>query len=392
MTFVAIDENEWCHGIYQNGALKFQDFDNLDRTWKYLPFLRDKDIQYAHLYCQGTEISEVCPEKYAPSWNALQNRLLAFIRSFQTAKINLDEHCLYDLIPSQFLLEFCEVKSKIIDDVFEKYPKPENYDFLVDLEKVLHEIKTRKLNIDTTCLNSKRHEEKVRTFLKTIKNHKPYIDFNQFGTKTGRLTTKKGTFPILNLNSEYRSVIKPSNDFFLEIDFNAAELRGLLFLAGQEQPTGDIHEFNAKRLGISRDQAKSESFAWLYGSSKVDGAKFDSVFNTKQVLEKYYDGSKVTNYFGRTIESDDFHALNYIVQSSTSDMVLRRAIEIEKFLKDKISKIGFIVHDSLVIDVARDESSTCNQLVDIFGNSEFGLWPVRVRIGKDYGSLKEVKR
>lgn len=393
MSFILLDEQEYCKGIYRNGILSFEPMpEELDRTWKYVPILKDKNIEYANLYCNGKDLTEVCPSDLKEQWISYNKHLDAFLNSFKVAKIDLTEHCIYDLIPNQFLLEYCQLKLKIIDNVFETYQRPVNYDFSLDLEKLLIDIANIKLNLDVECLNNRRSEEKVRTFLRNIQNWSPYIDFNQFGTKTGRLTTKKGTFPILNLNSDFRSVIKPNNDFFLELDFNAAELRALMFLAGQPQPSDDLHSHNATRLKITRDQAKQESFAWLYGSSKVDGSKYDSLFNTKKVLEKYYKDNKVTNYFGREIESDDFHALNYIVQSSTSDMVLRQAIKISKFLKDKKTRIGFIVHDSLVLDVAHSESGLCNEFVNLFSNSEFGVLPVRIRIGKNYGSLKEIKK
>ena len=83
-----------------------------------------------------------------------------------------------------------------------------------------------------------------------------------FGTKTGRLTTKKSSFPILTLDSTFRSVIKPQNDWLVELDFNAAELRTLLSLAGKEQPKEDIHDWNMKTVlkrAKSREDAKKKS-------------------------------------------------------------------------------------------------------------------------------------
>ena len=392
MTFVTLDEKLSCVGIYQNGELHFKQLPtDLDRTWKYIPYLEKEKIEYAYLYCEGKEMTEVCPEHLKNDWQAYNKKLGAFVKSFKEAKIDFDDNCIYDLIPKQFLLEFCDLKSKIIDNVFLTYKKPVNYDFSLELEKVLDSIKRQELKIDLKSLEKRRYEEQVRNFIKNTANWTKNVDFNQFGSKTGRLTTRPHTFPILNLNSEYRSSIKPSNDFFLELDFNAAELRVLIALAGQKQPEGDLHDWNAKRLNTTREEIKKESFAWLYGSSKVDGTKFDEIFLTKDVLKKYYDGETVKNYFGREIPSDDFHALNYLCQSTTSDMVQRQVIKVHNFLKGKQSKIGFIVHDSLLIDVCNSESGICNEIVNIFSNSEFGLLPVRTSLGRDYGSLAKIK-
>ena len=90
--------------------------------------------------------------------------------------------------------------------------------------------------INVLKLNDKKHEFIVRNFLKKIKKTEPYIKYNIFGTKTGRLTTKPNSFPILTLKKEYRSILKPNNDLFVELDYNAAELRVLLTLMNVEQP------------------------------------------------------------------------------------------------------------------------------------------------------------
>jgi len=392
MTFIALDDKEFCKGIYQNGNLVFNQLpENLDRTWKFISYLDGKNIDFIHLFCDGKDIGDLVPENLAPQWEAHNKRLTAYLKSFQQAKLNLTDNCIYDLIPKQFLMEFCELKCKIIDQIASVYVKPVNYDFSVKLESLLSRIRNKPLKIDLKSINHLRHTIDAREFLKNIDSFTRYIDFNQFGTKTGRLTTKKKTFPILNLNSDFRSIIHPHNDLFLEIDYNAAELRVLLALSGQKQPDGDIHQWNANCLGISREQAKKDVFAWLYGSTQVSGNLFEQLYQTRVVLNKYYDGKIVTNYFGRRIESDDFHALNHIVQSTSSDMVLRQALKVDAFLKEKKSAIGFIIHDSLVFDISGNELDLFSELTNIFSECEFGRFPVRVYSGKDFGSLKEVK-
>ena len=77
----------------------------------------------------------------------------------------------------------------------------------------------------------------------------------------------------MNMNKEFRSIVKPKNDYFLELDFNAAEVRTLLSLAGSKQPHIDIHAWNlAQGMGEnveSREDAKKAFFSWLYDEKKI---------------------------------------------------------------------------------------------------------------------------
>lgn len=392
MSFVLLDNKNWCKGIYHKGDLHFGQMpDTISKTWKYSSSLKHKNIQYASLFAQGKEIEQCCPEALSEQWAKQVSKLSAYHNSFVEAKINLEENCFYDLVPSQFLLEFCSVKCKVIEHVLETYKKPENYNLLLQAEEIISDISEQKLNIDLAALNKSQHQVKARRIASRLKEVRHVVDYNLFGTKTGRLTTKKNTFPILNLDSDLRFLIKPKNDLFVELDYNAAEVRVLLALAEQEQPNGDIHEWNAKKFSLTREQAKQEIFAWLYGSTKIESEKYENYFQLDKVLEKYYDGKTVTNFFKRQIEADDFHKLNYLIQSTSNDLVLNQIYKIKKLFENRKSFISFIVHDSLVIDLAKEDKELIKEAINIFSNTNLGQFPVNISAGKDYGSLRKVK-
>lgn len=390
MTFVALDNKDWCKGIYHRGQLHFDKLpEDLNRTWKYSSYLSDRDVLYASLYTQGKSIDDVCPEHLQEEWQHYKKRLKAYHNSFVEAKVDLEQNCFFDLVPDQFLLELCETKVKIIDSVFHTTEKPANYQLLLGAEKIIHEISQQDLNVDLDVLKNNLHDTRARTLMRRVKG-KNKITYNLFGSKTGRLSIMPGTFPILNLDKEYKSIIKPQNDLFIELDFNAAEVRTLLSLSGQEQPNGDIHEWNAKRLGITREEAKTEIFAWLYGSKRVDGTKYEKLFKLDKVMDQYYDGFKIKNYFNRLINSDQFHSLNYLVQSTTSDLVLERLVKINNLILKRKSFISFLVHDSVVIDLAKEDKELVNLMVDIFSDTRLGRFPVNISAGKNYGELRKI--
>jgi hypothetical protein len=81
------------------------------------------------------------------------------------------------------------------------------------LEKLFADIRKNTLNIDTSSLKNRTAQTPVRNLLKRIKNRR-IVDYNQFGTVTGRLTVTSNSFPIMNLDKSFRSILKPNNDLF----------------------------------------------------------------------------------------------------------------------------------------------------------------------------------
>lgn len=401
MLFQALDNKGSCVGVYNEGRLLFETIpDNLSSTWEYSQFLKEKDIEYANLYC-GLSLQQACPEHYETELEYTSNKLKAFLRSLKTAKIDLNENCFFDLVPERFLLEYCDVKNKITKHILNNYQKPENYDFLLNLTKAIEEIKTQKLNLDRKALISGAHRFKTRQFMKKMSYFQPYIDYNIFGTKTGRLTTRKGTFPILTLDKQHRGVLKPTNDWFVELDFNAAELRTMLALSGQKQPQEDIHKWNIKNVfkeNITRDEAKTRIFAWLYGSEKeskrlsTTDAKeiLRQTYQREGIISKYWTGSHVTTRFGRTIPSDNHHALSYIIQSSCVDNVNRQLIKLHDRLVNNRTRVAFTLHDSIILDVPDSERKLIAELINIFADTELGKFKVNVSAGKDFGDMRKL--
>jgi len=274
-----------------------------------------------------------------------------------------------------------------------KYEKPHNYDYLRDLSHVVGDISTRKLNINLNGLTpTEMAETRNRKFIKNIQSSRfsKYCDFDIFGTKTGRLTTRRGSFPILTMHKELRKTIKPTNDFFIEIDYNAAELRVFLALAGKEQPEIDIHEWNAKNVYrglVTRDEAKKRIFAWLYNPDSKDYLS-SRAYERDSVVQKYSTQRQVTTFWSKVIPSDEFHAMSYIIQSTTAELFLRQMIKVDRFLQDKKSHIAFPIHDALILDLKAEETNLIPEIIDIFSDTELGRFKVGSTAGKNFFDMK----
>lgn len=393
MYFQTLDSKGKCVGYYADNKLIFDEVPhNAAKTWCYSPSLQNRDIEYARIYASGATLTEACPESFRPEWDEVVKKAGAYSKSFNIAKLNLNDVCIYDLVPEYFLYKFCKAKDQITKHVIENNIKPKNYNFMASLIQMLFDIGSHQMNIDIEPIMTKLVSVKGRNFIKKLQEINWICHYNPFGTVTGRLTTMPNTFPILTLPKEFRNCLHPTNDWFLELDYNAAEVRTLLGLSGVEQPSGDIHEWNIEHIynnKISRPAAKQKIFEWLY--SARPNKRAEQYYNKKLVKEKYWDGYNVTTEFDRCIKNvDDHHALNYIVQSTTSDLVLSRAIKIHNFLKNRGSRIAFMLHDSIIVDLKHDERHMIPELMSMFGDTDFGEYKVNVALGKSFGNIKKL--
>jgi hypothetical protein len=391
MIFQTFDDKKNCVAIFVNGKIYKSKLPKpLTKTWDYSEVLKNKNIEYAKYYCGGKTLDEACPDHLRKEWESVRRTLSAFQNAVHEAKLDLKEHCFFDLVPPHFLMAYGHIKGKICAYIFSNFKKPQNYEFMVNLSRVLTEIKNTKLNIDTKPLETRRYEFKVRRFLKKINGVSPYVTYDMRGTKTGRLTSKD--FPILTMDKSYRTILKPNNKWFLELDYNAAELRVMLALLGKKQPNEDLHEWNLKNVykGIgTREEAKKRIFAWLYNPESKDQLSSQE-YNRDALLEKYWDGSHIETYFGREIAADKHHALNYIIQSTAADLFLRQMIKVWELLKDKTSQIAFCLHDSLIVDLAEEDEEMVNEIKEEFANTELGIFKVNVFGGKNFGEMKRM--
>ena len=391
MLFQTLDNKKECYAIYSSGDLYYYPNNlKLTHTWAYTPHFKNNPIEYAQIWAGGKNLSQVCPVHLKEKWEDIEHSAKAFLSSFCEAKINLDDVCFYDLVPKKFLLEYCEIKNKITNYVFEHFKKPPNYDFMLDLVKLVQDIEKQKLNIQVDNLDYINVNN--RKILNKIKNSSNHIKYNPWGTATGRLATEKDSFPILTLNKELRTVLRPNNDLFVELDFNAAELRTLFGLTGRKQPVGDIHTMINKHVfdsKYSREESKKNVFAWLY-NPKASNKNLSQYIDKNEVIKKYYFDDIVKTPFGRDLPIGKDKALNYLVQSTASDIFLRSALKIHEILKDYKSKIAFCIHDSLVIDFCAEEKNILQEIINVFSDTKYGKFESTLSAGTNFGSMKKI--
>ena len=140
---------------------------------------------------------------------------------------------------------------------------------------------------------------------------------------------------------------------------------------------------------ISRDDAKTKVFAWLYNpTSRVIESDY---YDKTRVLDRFYEGGVVKTPFGRRIETDDHHALNYLIQSTSSDNFLDRANAIHRYCRGLKTNVAFLIHDSIILDVHKTETNELKKIIKLFSDTKLGEFKVNVSMGKTLGAMEKIE-
>jgi hypothetical protein len=393
--FQTLDSKNQCHAIYQDGVFHFEDLDNVqlsNETWAYHPLLRGDDINIASVYAQGATLKECCPAEFIEIYDKIEKKLQSFNLAFETVNLNIDDWCIYDFVPKSFLTDFCEIKNTITENVLLNYSKPQNYDHMLNIHRLLGEMNYNEVLFDFGVAGGLATTKALRAKLKSVREGNMWIQYDPYGTVTGRLTCKPHSFPILNLPAKFRTALQPKNDLFVEIDYNAAELRTMLALAGHEQPLEDIHMWNMKNVFTrvsKRESAKKRAFQWLYGKTSPNKT-LEKIYDKTKIKEDYFHGHYVKTPFERVIECDDDHAINYVIQSTTADIVLEKAFEIQNYLNNRKTNLAFIIHDCIILDVSKKDLDIIEEVGRMFSNTRFGDFRSSIKAGKNLGEMREI--
>jgi len=392
MFFQLLDNKFDCAGTYLDGQFVWDRVPKgLSKTWSYSEHLYGMDIDYAQLLVAGKSLNDVCPPHLSERWAETSKLLKSHYKAANTSGIDVANVCFYDLVPQKHLQHYFDTKTQITKWIFENVEKPQHYTLLKRTQAAVKELRRYPVNLNSFAVYCHAADDmKAKYLYEQFGASTPFVDYDIFGTITGRMTTKKDSFPILNLKRELKKHVRPNNDVFLELDFNAAEVRTMLALQEHEQPEEDIHEWNIKNIfkqDLSREEAKTKLFAWLYNSeSQTIKSHF---YDRESLREKYYDGEQVQTPFGRSITAPVRKALNYLLQSTSSDNTLDRFCKISNFLRSTRSHVAFVVHDSVVIDLHKDDRLLIPELSEMFANTRLGRFKVNCSIGKNLGSMRK---
>ncbi len=236
--------------------------------------------------------------------------------------------------------------------------------------------------------------------LYNIDNNVTYTSYNLYNS-TSRPTNAFNSvnFAAIPKEDSYRRSFRPTNDYFVEFDFDGYHLRLL-----SEQIDYDLTEESAHkqlaRLYFGKDditedeysQAKQINFHAIYGKIP-EKHKNLRIFKLIQeyidnMWEMFNEGGVVWNpQSGKpfTKELKDMHPaklMNYMMQSLETSRNILILKELLRYLKDKRSKVALYIYDAIIIDFSKEDGKqTLQDIKDILEESK--KYPVKFKFSEN---------
>ena len=223
---------------------------------------------------------------------------------------------------------------------------------------------------------------------------KVYTQYNLHNTTTRPSNTFNGTnFAALNKDNGERECYRPSNNKFVELDFQGYHPRLIGEMVGFEFPKDrNTYEYLGEILGVSQQEAKELTFKQLYGgvwAEYVDKPFFKQV-NTfiDSMWDTYQYGKSVSTMNKIFIRGDEDitrnKLFNYIVQSTETSTNVELLELVFNYLEDKKTKLVLYTYDAFLFDYNKEDGEIFTTITQML------QYPVSVKQGNTYHGLKKI--
>lgn len=339
-------------------------------------FLSREDILYLPCMIRSYNYHFYLSDYYNFSnFKLIHEKFKAEMRSLYACKIPITKFI--DFLSYDIIFEFYSAFKEAILFLFDKYNNVPDYEYLAKAFIVSEYIGNSRLLF---------HNEQVKILFN------PFTDYGRYGLNAG-------SFNILSLSKDKRGGLLPLKDYeFVEFDYNAFEVRVLLSMLKINQPAGDLYEVlhNMSDDYRPRSQFKQFLISSLY-SKNEDKTVLYKFIKSKRFYERFkIENGFVTNVFGKKMDSDEYHLMSRILQSSAAYILYQQMFELLLYLQTNNlkSKLSFSIHDSICISVHYSEKDKIPEFRKILSDVRVkelnyqGTFEMKTKIGKNYGDMK----
>lgn len=232
----------------------------------------------------------------------------------------------------------------------------------------------------------------------SIKNGKIYTKYNLYNITSRPTNAFNGiNFLAFAKGNKSRSAFIPTNDIFLEFDFDGYHLRLIANKIGYQLPSDtSIHTylgqqyFGKKELTPEEYQeSKKITFRQLYNGVEAEYKRIEFFSKVAIFIEDMWDTMQYGGYIelpnGRPLKGGDFNPqklFNYYVQCLETVNNVVKLAKLKELLQDKKSKVVLVVYDSILIDYSGEDGKELSlQIRDILQEDSY---LVKGQLGKSY--------
>jgi hypothetical protein len=333
---------------------------------------------FAELFAKTDKVDKLAEEFGCEKFIKAKDLISTYFKVYD----GLDpDRIVYELIPELLLKEYGQGLFDITEFVLAKREKPKNVRFLAEERSLVEEIASRELRL-------------LEATKGRVQNR---ILYDMYRGVTGRLNHARGSFPILSLAKEKRGILAPTNDIFVEYDMRSADFRSFLYLfTDNSEKWNDKPDLYEDIPGATRMEKKQKVFSTIYAYQENAFLKRHDVFG-KALSRIYHEDDQyvwILNPFDREIRIDkakgslEHLIVSYLIQSTTNDITLRKALQVREMLKGTKSHVAFLIHDCFVVDFAREDYEKLGlDIREQIQYSEIGRFFWSEKVGETFGTL-----
>lgn len=232
---------------------------------------------------------------------------------------------------------------------------------------------------------------------RSIKQGKVYTSYNLYNITSRPTNAFNGiNFLAFNKDNGSRTAYIPSNDIFVEFDFDGYHIRLIANKLGIPLPSGEsIHTvlgreyFKKQELSTEEYQeSKKITFRQLYNGIESEYEHISFFNQVNKFVYNLWSEYKERGYLqlpnGRTTQVENptpQKLFNYYVQCLETVNNVEKLIALRDLLQGKKSKVVLVVYDSILVDYCA-EDGLLKQIKEVL---EEGGYKVKAQKGYNYG-------
>ena len=339
------------------------------------------DIQHIHYL----EKNELFPDEFDTQAHT------HYYRKFPQIKVN-------KIIPIGKHLESCEQRQCALSHVFSTNTLNVSGLYNAKILPNLYEIEKNGLKINDEFKNYFTTKNNKHS----IKNNNIYGWYNPY-TTTGRPVNNFNGINFVGLKHDNgeRNCFEPINDFFVEMDYDGYHPRLIGDMVGykfEDNVHNTLAKIYFKTDKITPEEyklSKEITFKQIYGGIRKENLHHPFFYKTQKYIDKNWDkfekegfvetpqGKKILKHNHKNITKQKL--FNYLIQSLETETNIEKIGIINKYLKNKKTKLVLYVYDAFIFDFSKkDGKSTLVDLQEILSNK----FPTKIKIGEHYGALR----